>query len=193
MEGVTMFRQLGTGVLLIVVLASGVVSTEGRTKTYGRSTVEYRSQDVTAVASYDYSQGNHAGEWILIEFAVQSKPRIAIDRRQLMLIRPDEQVVPVATQPQFLDDQPTLSVLLQNASIHRRELDGFFAAPRAQRTISFFSRPGGTVTENFVTNLDEVATGNLLFKAPDGRWPAGDYRLVLRHEKVTADLPIRLE
>lgn len=187
-----MFRHLVTGIL-IAVLASVAASAQGRIKTYGRSTVEYRSKEVAAVASYEYSQRNHAGAWLLIEFAVQSTPRIAVNRRQLALIRPDEQVVGVATQPQFLDDQPTLSVLLQSATIYRRELHGFFAAPAPQRTITFFSRPGGTVSDSFVTNLDEVATGNLLFKAPDGLWPTGDYRLVLRHDKVTAELPITLE
>jgi hypothetical protein len=186
-----MLRLVVTVASLAVFLSSAAVFAVGRVKEYGRATVEYRSEEVKAVASYEYSQRNHEGPWLLIEFAVQATPRIAIQRSQLVLMQPDEQVVPLATQPDFLADQPTLSVLMQNAVIFQRPLSGFFSSP-LHRTINFFTRPGGTVSESFVTNLDDVAAGNLLFKSPKGSWPAGTYRLALRHEKAGAELPINL-
>ena len=186
-----MLRLVVTSILVAVVLSSTAISAVGRVKEYGRATVEYRSEEVKAVASYEYSQRNHAGAWLLIEFAVQATPRIAVQRSQLVLMQPDEQVVPLATQPEFLADQPTLSALMQNAVVFQRELSGFFSSP-LHRTIDFFTRPGGTVSESFVTNLDDVAAGNLLFKSPQGRWPAGTYRLVLRHDQASAELPINL-
>jgi hypothetical protein len=186
-----MFRLVVTVTLAAVSLATLTAAAPGRIKQHGRATVEYRSEAVAAVASYEYSQRNHQGPWLLIELAVQATPRIAIHRKQLALLAPDEQEIPVATQQQFLDDQPTLSALMQNAKIFDRELWGFFSSPE-RRTINFYTRPGGTVSESFVSNLDEVASGHLLFKSPDGRWSAGTYRLVLRHEKAMAELPIAL-
>ena len=110
-----MLRLVVTVSLLAVYLSSAAVFAVGRVKNYGRATVEYRSEEVKAVATYEYSQRNHDSPWLLIEFAVQATPRIAIQRSQLVLMQPDEQVVPLATQPDFLADQPTLSVLMQSA------------------------------------------------------------------------------
>ena len=41
--------------------------------------------------------------------------------------------------------------------------------------------------------ISNVATGDLLFKSPDGKWPAGTYNLVLNHDKARAELPITLQ
>jgi hypothetical protein len=186
-----MFRLIVSSTLAVVFFTAFTAAAPGRIKQHGRATVEYRSEDVTAVASYDYSQRNHQGSWLLIKFAVQATPRIAVHRHEIVVIRPDEQVVPLATQPQFLDDQPALLALNQNAAIFDRELSSYFTAP-VNRTINFFSPPGRTVSESFVTNLDDVASGNLLFKSPTGSWPAGTYRLVLKHGQAMAELPITL-
>ncbi len=186
--------------LIVFALATGLflpsgyyLSAQGRLKQHGRAIDEYRSPEVTAVAAYEYSQRNHGGAWILIEFAVQTKERIAFHRDQLSLIRPDEGRVLLATQQMFIDDQPELTNLLQNAVIWRRPLASYFRT-RPQATIRFFSTPGrGIVHDSAVSNLDEVAAGDLFFKSPDGRWEAGTYRLVLNHEEAKAELPIRLE
>jgi hypothetical protein len=85
-----------------------------------------------------------------------------------------------------------LTALSQNAAVFDRALTSYFTAP-VSRTINFFAKPGGTVSESFVTNLDDVASGSLLFKSPKGSWPAGTYRLVLRHAQTMAELPINLE
>jgi hypothetical protein len=186
-----MFRLIVTGALVTVSLAV-TAAAPGRIKQHGRATVEYRSEDVVAVANYEYSQRNHQGRWLLIKFGVQATPRIAVNRNQIVLIQPDEQVVPLATQRQFLDDQPTLTALNQNAAIFDRDLHSYFTAP-VNRTINFFARPGGTVSDSFVSNLDDVASGNLLFKSPKGNWPAGSYRLMLKHGQAMAELPIILD
>jgi hypothetical protein len=44
-----------------------------------------------------------------------------------------------------------------------------------------------------VTNEDLVAMGDIFFKSPDGRWPAGEYRLRISHERARAELPIELQ
>ena len=189
-----MLRQFLTLALATAVSASVALSAQGRIRQYGRAIIQYRSDEVSAVASYEYSQRNHDGAWLLIEFALQATERIAIHRSQLTLIGPDERTYQMATQPQFLDDQQTLTRLLQNARVWRRALEPYFVSRPAKQTIRFFSTPGGGVIhDSAVTNLEEVATGDLFFKSPDGKWNAGTYRLVLNHEKAKAELPITLQ
>jgi hypothetical protein len=172
--------------------ASAILLAQGQLRQHGRAVVEYRAPDVVAVAAYEYSHRNHAGEWLLIEFAVQTKARTAIDRDQISLLTPDEERIPLATQEQFLADQDELRQLLQNAVVSRRPLDVYFLT-RPQPTLRFFAFPGGLVHDSAISNQDEVAAGDLLFKAPDGRWEAGTYRLELAHEQANAALPIELE
>lgn len=182
--------------LALMVVAAGVVAlaAQGRVKQYGRATVEYRSADVAVVANYDYSQKNHAGPWLLVTFAVQGlKAPIVIQRTDLLMHAPDGTTIPLATQQLFLQDHEQLTPLFQNAAIWKRSLDDYFPSRPAQRTVNFFSTPGALVHNSVMTHPEEVATGDLLFKAPDGTWKEGTYRLVLRHDKAMADLPITLQ
>ena len=187
-----MIRHTVLALAAAVVLGSGYLAAQGRVFQQGRATVEYRSPQVNAAAAYEYSHRNHSGEWVLVEFAVQAKDRIVIHRDDLSLLTPDERTIPVATQEQYLDDHAELTRLLQNATIWRRPLGVYFLTP-PQATINFFASPGGLVSDEAITNLDEVAAGDLLFKSPDGRWRSGEYRLVLDHEKAKAVLPIVLK
>ncbi len=181
--------------VVAVLAATLVVSAQGKVKQYGRATVEYLSDEVAAVANYDYSQKNHQGPWLLMGFAVQGrKGPIVIKRDDLTLRTPDERSIPVATQQLFLQDSTLLTPLMQNASIWSRSLDDYFPSRPAQRTVNFFARPGaGVVHDSVMTHPDEVATGDLLFKAPDGKWMEGTYRLVLNNDKAKAELPIMLQ
>ena len=189
-----MFRRPMTLALGTLLASTIALSAQGKVKQYGRATVEYRSDDVAVVANYDYSQKKHEGPWLLIDFAVQGrKGPIVIQRTQLTLQTPDEQTVPLATQQLFLQDSESLTPLLQNATMFRRSLDDYFPSRPAQRTINFFSQPGGIVHDSVMTHPDEVATGSLLFKAPKGRWQEGAYKLLLNHDKAKAELPITLQ
>lgn len=188
-----MSRLVITLALAAALSAVTILAAAGQVKQHGRAIVEYRSADVLAVASYEYAQRNHDGAWLLIEFAVQATRRIAIERDQLTLIGPGERRFPLATQPQYLEDQPALKRLLQNAAVWRRSFESYFTTRPTMRTIQFFSAPGGLVIDSAVTNLDEVATGDLFFKSPDGKWSAGTYQLVLNHKDAKAELPILLQ
>ena len=179
--------------LAAVLACASAAAAQGRIKEYGRAIVQYSSPEVKAVASYGYAQQNHDSAWLLIEFAVLAKERIAVHRNEFSLLTPDERRVPLATQQQFLEDHQVITRLLQNASVWRQPLTPYFTA-RVQPTIAFFRRPGGLVQDSAVTNLDEVATGDLFFKSPDGTaWKAGTYRLVLNHQQAKAELPIVLK
>lgn len=181
--------------LAVVAIAAAVVmlTAQGKVKQYGRATVEYRSSDVTVVANYDYSQKNHAGPWLLIGFAVQGRSPIVIQRTDLSLRAPDERTIALATQQQFLEDQEILRPLFQNATIWFRSLDSYFPSRPSQQTVNFFAFPGGVVHDSVMTHNDEVASGQLLFKAPDGKWHEGTYQLILNHDQAKASLPITLQ
>jgi hypothetical protein len=178
---------------IAVVCASGPVIAQGRVTHHGRAIVEYQSPDVEAVAAYEYSQLNHHGPWLLIEFAVRATTPIRIHRDQFSLMSSDERVaVPLATQQQRIAGHAAVANLLQNATVLRRSLAWYFTSP-AYRTIRFFATPGYTVDPTAVTFHDEVAMGDLLFRSPEGSWKDGTYRLVLNHSDVKAELPITLE
>ena len=174
-----------------LLFAAEFVSAQ-RVKQLGQAIVEFRSPDVKAVAAYEYSRRNHGGEWLLIEFAVQAQKRIAIERAEIHLLTSDERRIPLASQQEFLDGHEMLNVLLQNASIWRRPLSPYFTT-RPVATIRFFSYPGKNVHDSFVTNLDEVAAGDLFFKSTGGGWASGAYRLVMSHPDAKAELPIELD
>jgi hypothetical protein len=162
-----------------------------RVKQQGHAIVEYSSPQIKALAAYEYSRRNHSGSWLLVELAIQAKERIAIDRAQITILTPDERIVPLASQQQFLDDHEMINQLLQNATIWRRPLSPYFTA-RLRPTMRFFSYPGGIVHDSFVTNQDEVGSGDLFFTSRDP-WVAGAYRLIVNHPEAKAELPIELD
>ena len=183
-----------TTVVLCACLASApeFVSAQ-RVSQLGHAIVQFTSPDVKAVAAYEYSRRNHGGEWLLVEMAVQASKRIAIERAQISLLTSDEQTIPLASQQEFLDGHTMLNALLQNAKIWRRSLESYFTV-RPEPTIRFFTYPGRNVYDSFVTNPDETAAGDLLFRAAAGSsWRSGSYRLVVNHPDAKAELPIQLD
>ena len=186
-----MSRRIIAVAIAVSVAGSSFVLAQGRIKQHGRATVEFKSDDALAVVNYDYAQTNHDGPWLLLDFAIQTKPRIAIHRDQVSLRGADERVYRLASQKDFLDDQGALNRLKQNAITQRRDLRGYFTTS-LDESISFFAWPKAIVQDTFTTNLDDPASGDLLFKTPDGKWAAGTYHLIINHEKAKVDLPIEL-
>jgi hypothetical protein len=185
-------NRLTMALICVGLLGASESASAQRVKQRGRAIVEYSSPQVKAVAAYEYSHRNHSGPWVLVELAVQARERIAIERAQISLRTPDERIVPLAAQQQFLEDHETINQLLQNATIWRRPLSPYFAV-RPQPTIRFFSHPGRIVHNLFVSNLDQVASGDLFFKSQGSGWPAGRYHLTISHPDAQADLPIELD
>ena len=136
-----MSRLTIVAVSMGLLFAAEFVSAQ-RVNQLGHAIVEFRSADVKAVAAYEYSRRNHSGEWLLVELAIQSKDRIAIERDQISLLTPGERMIPLASQQEFLDGHLMLNGLLQNASVWRRPLDSYFNV-RPQPTI----RSGGIAVE----------------------------------------------
>ena len=185
-------NRLTIATIGVALLCAGEFASAQRVKQQGHAIVEYSSPEVKAVAAYQYSRRNHSGSWLLVELAIQAKSRIAIERSQITLRTPNERNVPLAAQQEFLDDRETLNQMLQNASVWRRPLSPYFNV-RLQPTIRFFSYPGRIVHDSFVSNPDEVASGDLFFRSPDQRWVAGSYRLIVLHPDAKVELPIELD
>jgi hypothetical protein len=72
----------------------------------------------------------------------------------------------------------------------------FVSAQRVKQlghAIVEFTSPGKGVQDSFVTNQDDVASGDLFFKSAGGGWASGTYRLVMSHPDAKAELPIELD
>lgn len=161
----------------------------------GRATPEYDNSGVHVVVNYDYSQRNHKTAWLLVDMAMASRRRFVLHKDHIKLLTPSGRELPVAPQSAIIDDSGKVTMLLQNAKIFRQNLLGFFNQRNVVEDIRFQTFPvgGGTVSPESVVDNDRVAIGGVLFKTPEGDWPAGTYRLEITNDVANAALPIRLE
>jgi hypothetical protein len=184
--------------LAILLAAASVTSAQvgqsfPHTNKNGRATIEYRHQGLTVAANYDYSQRNHEGPWLLIDVALGSNTRFVLHRDNFHLVTPAGQTIRLASQTQGEADPNGINMLIQNARIHRQNLDGYFSQRNSREPIRFFSLPfARSISNEAIVDNDRVTLGPLLFQSPDGKWSEGTYRLVLDHERAKAELPISL-
>lgn len=185
-------------IALLLATAVGTSAQVGQsfphTNKYGRATIEYRFQGLGVVANYDYSQRNHDQPWLLIDVALGSADRFVLHRTNFRLVTPDGQTIPLASQQQGQDDMRNINLLIQNAKIHRHNLDSYFPQRDRHEAFNFFSLPFvRTISDEAIVDNDRVAQGPLLFRSPVGSWKEGTYRLVLTNDKAKAELPISLQ
>src|SRR3954471_969967 len=80
------------------------------TQPRGRATVEYRDDVIQVVASYDYSQRNHALRWVLIDLALwTTSRRMILERDNLTLQTPSGSRMMLAAHRRFLEDSPQVA------------------------------------------------------------------------------------
>ena len=185
-------------IAILLTVAAGTSAQVGQafpnTNKYGRATIEYRHKGLGVVANYDYSQRNHSGPWLLIDVALESTDRFVLHRTNFKLITPDGQTIPLASQQQGRNDMPNINLLIQNAKIHRKDLDSYFPQRDRHEAFNFFSLPFvRSITDEAIVDNDRVAQGPLLFQSQSGNWKEGTYRLVLTNDKAKAELPITLQ
>ena len=186
-----------TLVAMIAIVSTVVVTTQAEfpfARNRGRATVEFNDKQVHVVASYDYSQREHDGRWLLIQIAMSAKKSMVIERDWIVLRTADDREFPLATQTRVGEDVGNVQQLLQNASTRRHDTTSYFSQRDRVEDLRLFRLPfGNVVHSNFVVDNDRVAAGDLLFESPSGRWEAGTYALVVRHEGGQAQIPVRLE
>ena len=155
-----MFRV--AAILVLAALGAGTTSAQKEQlfphiKKHGRATVEYKHQGFTVVANYDYSQRNHGAPWLLIDVAAGSMTRFVIHRDNFTLVTPDERTLKLASQEDLIADSAGMTLLLQNAKIHRHNLDSYFPQRNAHDVLKFYSFPGlRSVSHEAVVDNDRV-------------------------------------
>ena len=186
----------------IALLLAATVSTGAQlaqsfphTSKNGRATPVYRHDGLIFVANYDYSQKNHDTPWLLIDVSLGSNTRFVLHKNDFSLVTPGGHTLRLASQEQGEADPKGINSLIQNARIHRQNLEGFFPQQRADReSIHFVSLPfQRSTSDEAIVDNNRVTSGPLLFRTLDASWPEGSYRLVLDNEKAKAALPISLQ
>jgi hypothetical protein len=186
-------------VLAVALLSFGATLAQewsfSHTKSLGRATSEYSNEGVHVVINYDYSQRNHNTAWLLVDVATASSKRFVLHKTDIHLTTPDGRELSVAPQEQVIDETSAITMVLQNAAIFRRPLTTYFNQRGQVEAIRFQTTPPGkgTVSDESTVDNDHVTTGAVLFRAPQGLWPAGTYRFAVDNDVAKAALPIRLE
>lgn len=197
-NGLAMLRHLApvsllVGVALLAVAAAQEDELYPHTRERGRAAVEYDDDEIHIVAAYYYSQRQHDSPWLLIEAAVSAERVMEIHRDEIRLVLPDGRELPLATQRRFARDIRLTRLLVQNASVTRHGIGAYFKRDQGS-TMRFFALPfQGIVHDFFVVDKWRMAWGDLFFVSPTGVWDPGAYSLVIQHDDVRAELPIRLE
>jgi len=188
-------------VLAVVVLAGGLAivaqepSSFPHTKQRGRATVEYRDDTIQVVASYEYSQRNHAVRWVLIDLALwTTSRRVVLEREHVTLQTPSGSRMLLADQRRFLEDSSQITFVRQNATIWRRQLNTYLSPLAPLERFQFLALPGeGLAVDTALLDKDRVTIGEVFFEMPSGEWETGTYALVINHPLAHAALPITLE
>ncbi len=188
-------------VLAVAVLAGGIAAVAQEppsfphTKPRGRATVEYKDETIQVVASYEYSQRNHARRWVLIDLALwTTSRRLILEREHVTLQTPSGSRMMLADQRRFLEDSSQVSFVRQNATIWRRQLNSYLSPLAPLERFQFLALPGeGLAVDTALLDKDRVTIGELFFEMPSGEWETGTYALVINHPLAHAALPITLE
>ena len=194
-------RRLMLLMLGVVVLWGGIraVAQEQpsfpHTKPRGRATIEYKDDAIQVVASYDYSQRNHALRWVLIDLALwTTSRRMILERDNVTLQTPSGSRMMLADQRRFLEDSSQVIFVRQNATIWRRQLNGYLSPLAPLERLQFLALPGeGLAVDTALLDKDRVTIGEVFFEMPSGEWETGTYALVINHPLAHARLPITLE
>ena len=165
------------------------------TKQRGRATVEYKDGAIQVVASYDYSQRNHALRWVLVDLALWTTSRRLIpEREHVTLQTPAGSRMMVADQRRFLEDSSQVAFVRQNAMIWRRQLNIYLSPFAPLERLQFLALPGeGLAVDTALLDKDRVTIGEVFFEMPSGEWETGTYALAINHPLAHAVLPITLE
>ena len=165
------------------------------TKQRGRATVEYKGSAIQVVASYEYSQRNHALRWVLVDLALwTTSRRLILERDYVTLQTPTGSRMMVADQRRFLEDSSEVAFVRQNATIWRRQLNIYLSPFAPLERLQFLALPGeGLAVDTALLDKDRVTIGEVFFEMPSGEWETGTYALAINHPLAHAVLPITLE
>lgn len=169
----------------------------------GQSLVSTVDNPFQVAASYGYSQVNHAGNWILVDVAVQSKRSGTMRlHKAFSLLTPDGKRIDLPSQQQYragleeINAMQAPAELMQVSTVVGSPGCTVIARARTDRRRACF--PWKLWGNGGVTWTATIGPGRgpgraaLYFHSPDG-WPAGEYWLEVDGPgDLEARLPVRL-
>jgi hypothetical protein len=162
------------------------------TKQRGPATVEYSHEGLKVVVNYNYSQTNHDTPWLIIDLAASSKRSFVLRPEHVTLVTPDGGIVALPKRGTVIADwRNTRSHI---AVAMRDELRGYFTGESVEILPFFITRQLKLMPyDEAIVDNNHMTEGPLYFRSPEGRWPAGTYRLTIDHEHAKAALPVTLK
>ena len=195
-------------VFVVLLLAASTVTAADDVREHGRATVEYSGKSLYIVATYDYAQTNHDGEWIAFKIGVTTERSQWLRPRDLELHTPDGRVIEAPTQSEARRAKGLLPEIQAAGAFGTEALDRLFdCVPVRELSTGGVSQYqangggcedvwlwrlyGGTTTGHVAINGHRMARMFVFFQSSEG-WPAGEYTFVLNGKDDTARLPVRL-
>jgi len=162
------------------------------TKQWRPATVEYSHEGLKVVVNYNYSQTNHDTPWLIIDLAASSRRPLVLRPEHVTLVTPDGGIVALAKRgvviADFMNTRSHLAVAV------RDELRGYFTGETVEILPFFITRQLKVMPyDEAIVDIDHMTQGPLYFRSPEGRWPAGTYRLTIDNERAKAALPVTLK
>ena len=198
-------------IALVVALLLTVSTTAASddVREYGNATVGYSGKSLHVIATYDYAQVNHDGEWLVFQIGVKTDKAQWLRTRDLEMHTPDGHVIDAPTQREVSRNVDSLYPAVQSISAFGTETmtQMFGCIPVVELSteglrhyqwmrggcedVNLWVIYRSQTTDHIAINDRRLARMFVFFQSPEG-WPAGEYTFVLRGKDDTARLPVRL-
>ena len=184
-----------TGVVVSGSLATASVQNSAlfpHTKQWRPATVEYSHEGLKVVINYNYSQTNHDTPWLIIDLAASSRRPFVLRPEHVTLVTSDGGIVALPKRGTVIADWTNTRSHIAVAM--RDELRGYFTGESVEILPFFITRQLKLMPyDQAIVDNNHMTQGPLYFRSPEGRWPAGTYRLTIDHEHAKAALPVTLK
>ncbi len=191
-------RRAGTlllGLLLAVPLGAAAQEKPSPIRRLGKTVTQYKDGTIQVVASTKWLNAHMDEPWTVIEVAMRAVTgkSVRIDREDVQLAFPGGIALNLPTQKRMAEGVKDVRWLLHKVDITREPVDGYFPGALRFDRLGFFSIPGQDVTFDQVSvNRENAAWGDLFFDAPDGKFPPGNYALLIHNKDVDAEIRFTL-
>ena len=181
-------------VLSVLLVASEPLAASEPVRILGKYAVQYKDTVVHLALSHRYSS-NRPGGWLVLEAGLTAAGNtpVEVTREDVTLVMPGGTELPLPSQKLMADDLRDARRVFQEASLMADPLEGYFPVHTRLERIAFFAVPNEQIVFDQVTvDRQTLAMGYLFFKAPEGAFPEGRYRLRVFNKWVDAELPFHI-
>ena len=195
--------------VVVLLLAASTTVASDDVREYGNATVGYRGESLHVIATYNYAQVNHGGEWLVFQIGVKTEKAQWLRTRDLEMHTPDGRVIDAPTQREVSRNVESLYPAVQSISAFGTEtmtqmfgcipvvelstgrLDQYQWMEGGCEDVDLWVIYRSQTTDHIAINDRRLARMFVFFQSAEG-WPAGEYTFVLRGKDDTARLPVRL-